>query len=725
MTVRNVKKNLAGQQDLLPGVGPYNQIRRGMAVVLDGPAKSFIRLWKSFVGDSYAGTFEDGCTVLGAQTVVVSLKKGEAYEWTGAVPGGGKVLLIDSTPEGSGGIGPGAWVLRVLKDENPLRSDLAALSGASLIGAEEGTVDDYIGDRIVVKATGTAAGDKAAIEAGIATGKIVSLKGAFTLDNSAGPALTIAANDVVFRGPGSITATAEDKDLILVTGNGFVSEGVKYIGPGTYRPDLGATGAPPALLKIEGDDASVEKNKFVNPSVAGVFLKQSCGSRVVKNIVTSLYAGAVTQPFLFHVYLRVTSDTLIYGNTLLGGIQGICGGGDGSGALTVVGKNGLATSNVRNTIASFNQCAGQLDHSIYFSNNTTQTTVTMNQVESVNDLIKVEGGPNIVTNNRGVGGSGITGRNVFNTLIDGNSLITTLSSTNAYGILLYEQQFKRPANDITISNNNLTCIGTTSKAGIYVIGEVWDGYQSVISNLTIEGNNIKNYGNTSEGFGIGVRQQLFAGSPVTGELASGVNIANNTIEFPIHVLPTYGIVLSEGVKSGCVSGNIVKNFRSQGLRSLGVQDMSVIGNTFIADPSVSGIFCIFERAKDLATHYNSQGNRYSGNTFKGSFARLVNHSDETCINADRVVIRRTGALSSDTVIAAQWPKQVVYNNHTSGAVITIDALTTAPWPVDSDLTITNAGASNSLTVNPGGFSVGAGTSLRLVGIGSNAWIKAN
>lgn len=44
MTVRNVKKNLVGQQDLLPGVGPYSQIRRGVAVSMDGTAKSYIWL---------------------------------------------------------------------------------------------------------------------------------------------------------------------------------------------------------------------------------------------------------------------------------------------------------------------------------------------------------------------------------------------------------------------------------------------------------------------------------------------------------------------------------------------------------------------------------------------------------------------------------------------------------------------------------------------------------
>lgn len=83
MTVRNVKKNLAGQQDLLPGVGPYNQIRRGVAVSMDGPAKSYIELWKSYCGDAYVGTFEDGFTAT-TGNVAVSLTLGRAYKYTGA-----------------------------------------------------------------------------------------------------------------------------------------------------------------------------------------------------------------------------------------------------------------------------------------------------------------------------------------------------------------------------------------------------------------------------------------------------------------------------------------------------------------------------------------------------------------------------------------------------------------------------------------------------------------
>lgn len=81
MTVRNVKKNLAAQQDLLPGVGPYQQVRRGVVVDVDGPAKSYIELWKEYCGEAYVGTFEDGF-VTKPNCVAVSLALGKAYRYT-------------------------------------------------------------------------------------------------------------------------------------------------------------------------------------------------------------------------------------------------------------------------------------------------------------------------------------------------------------------------------------------------------------------------------------------------------------------------------------------------------------------------------------------------------------------------------------------------------------------------------------------------------------------
>lgn len=95
MTVRNVKKNLAGQQDLLPGVGPYSQSRRGVAVSMDGPAKSYIELWKSYCGDAYVGTFEDGFTAT-TGNVAVSLVLGRAYRYTGTTQ---VIVAKNSSPD--------------------------------------------------------------------------------------------------------------------------------------------------------------------------------------------------------------------------------------------------------------------------------------------------------------------------------------------------------------------------------------------------------------------------------------------------------------------------------------------------------------------------------------------------------------------------------------------------------------------------------------------------
>jgi hypothetical protein len=128
MTVRNVKKNLAGQQDLLPGIGPYNQVRRGIEVVVDGPAKSFIELWSRSLYEAnidYVGTFEDGCTVQPGEAVV-SLTKGRAFKLLGTET---VTIVKDSSPESSGGIYPtGIW-----EDiaNSSLRDNLRKSSGAS------------------------------------------------------------------------------------------------------------------------------------------------------------------------------------------------------------------------------------------------------------------------------------------------------------------------------------------------------------------------------------------------------------------------------------------------------------------------------------------------------------------------------------------------------------------------------------------------------------------
>lgn len=675
------------------------------------------------VGDTATGAILSSANESVLNNTVGSAGFGNYYAWAGSFP---KTVAPGTDPA----LPASGYVVR---SDVALRAQITSNGGAAIIGSETGlTVQQQIGDMIIVRPVGNPAGDKAALlaaeAAAAATGMSVhTLKGdVFTIDNSAGTGITFTQDDFELTGLGKIKATHDTNTLALTTGDrARVHKGVKFEGPGTHRPDLGAAGDPPALLKMTGDDSHAEGCWFIEPYTAALFIKEAAGGMDKKNTISCSYAGTIAQPFLFGIYYRTISDRIAMGNVIDGCIQGICGGGDGSGLLTVTSKDGIVTSSVRNVTVTMNTCVNQLDHCIYFSNNTSDISILENKgLKSVNDLIKIEGGPNQVVGNTGKGGSAITGRNVFDTTIDRNIITTTLSSANAYGILLYEQQFKRPIETVTISNNQLTHEGVTSKAGIYVIGDVWDGYQSVISSLTINDNKLKGYGNVSEGSQIGVIQKVFPGSPVTGSLASVVVIQDNECEFPAHSVPTYGIELSFGLSGGNVSGNILKGFRSQGVRSLGVQGFNFTGNTLQPDPSVA-VTGFFERAKDTSLHANSQNNKYSDNVYIGNFAREVTHSDETCYNTDRKVLRVTSNSPTYSVIASTWPKQVVYNNHPAGAVVTLDALTSSPWPIDSDLTITNAGGANSLTVNPGGHVVAAGTSLRLVGIGSNTWIKAN
>ncbi|MHB9798486.1 right-handed parallel beta-helix repeat-containing protein [Pseudomonas sp. MT3] len=617
--------------------------------------------------------------------------------------------------------------LLVMRVDQSLRQDLAndsgPDSGSDKVGHEGATVYNLIGDRMVLKNGATVA----EIIAAIATGReVVIPEGVdITIDNSAAIGLTIAVNNARITGKGRILATSDNFDLIRVTGQRAWIEHIELVGPGTYDPTV-VDGNPPALLRLQGDRCTSYRVRYTEPYSCGLLIKQAAGCRALYNTVKCSYAGSIAIPSLFGIYTHVTSDATVRGNQVVGCIQGISGGGNDVGSITVTGLDGIVSSKARNTLIDGNFCVNQLDHSIYFSNSSENTIIDRNIVGSVNSMIKIEGGPNTVTDNIGTGGEGIQGRNVFNTLIQGNQFVTTKSSANAYGILLFDTVFKRNSTGIRILDNVLSHgAGISSAGGILVQGQVWDGFQAQLGDLDISNNRVKGYGSVSEGIGIGIDQTLFAGSPVMGSWAEGITISNNTVTMPTSAADNYACLFRNAVRYMTFTGNTLINFRTNGVRLLGVADSTFTGNTLIADPAATGVFGFFERAKDLTTHFNSANNNYGNNTYKGTFGRRVQHSDETCFNADRMVLRRTGSLSTDTIAASQWPKQLVYNNHSAGAVITLDALTSAPWPIDSDLTISNAHASNSLTVNPGGFAVAAGTSLRLVGTGSNAWIKAN
>ncbi|MEG6142743.1 hypothetical protein UXP65_18185 [Enterobacter kobei] len=86
-------------------------------------------------------TFTTGATINNPNEVLLNTVDGEHYKWTGSFASGPKVVPENSTPAGTGGIGPGAWIG---VGDASLRAALAASTGSTLIGHEGHTVGQYL-----------------------------------------------------------------------------------------------------------------------------------------------------------------------------------------------------------------------------------------------------------------------------------------------------------------------------------------------------------------------------------------------------------------------------------------------------------------------------------------------------------------------------------------------------------------------------------------------------
>ncbi len=86
-------------------------------------------------------TFTTGATLNSPNEILLNEADSSYYKWTGSFASGGKEVPPDSTPESTGGIGPGKW-LNV--GDSSLRSDLATGGKATLIGYNAETVQDAL-----------------------------------------------------------------------------------------------------------------------------------------------------------------------------------------------------------------------------------------------------------------------------------------------------------------------------------------------------------------------------------------------------------------------------------------------------------------------------------------------------------------------------------------------------------------------------------------------------
>ncbi|WP_336708883.1 MULTISPECIES: phage tail protein [unclassified Cedecea] len=86
-------------------------------------------------------TFTTGATVSNPNEVLFNTADNSYYKWTGSFASGAKVVPPNSTPESSGGVGPGKWIN---VGDSALRSDLANGGGASLVKYKDSTVEEAL-----------------------------------------------------------------------------------------------------------------------------------------------------------------------------------------------------------------------------------------------------------------------------------------------------------------------------------------------------------------------------------------------------------------------------------------------------------------------------------------------------------------------------------------------------------------------------------------------------
>ncbi|EPM0022816.1 glycosyl hydrolase family 28-related protein [Citrobacter farmeri] len=83
------------------------------------------------------GTFQDGAILTLPNQILKDETDGEYYRWDGDLP---KSVPAGSTPDSTGGVGPGAWLS---VGDAILRSDLASIGGYSYIGELQSVSDFY------------------------------------------------------------------------------------------------------------------------------------------------------------------------------------------------------------------------------------------------------------------------------------------------------------------------------------------------------------------------------------------------------------------------------------------------------------------------------------------------------------------------------------------------------------------------------------------------------
>lgn len=210
-------------------------------------------------------SFQAGSSITLPNQVLRDTSSGEYYRWDGMLP---KVVPENSTPQSSGGVGKGAWLL---VGEASLRADLRKGSGAELIGFGSSTIDKSLVKDVRwfgAKGDGVT-DDSAAIQAAANTGSLYFTPGNYLVTKE----ITInTTKDCVISG------SSRADTSITYSGNGTLftakfSNSIRFVQVSDIRI-LSSTLATATAFYFEWPEdfehGLVQRGSFFNVSIRGV-----------------------------------------------------------------------------------------------------------------------------------------------------------------------------------------------------------------------------------------------------------------------------------------------------------------------------------------------------------------------------------------------------------------------------------------------------------------------
>ncbi|EFE7730818.1 hypothetical protein IGF01_002227, partial [Escherichia coli] len=239
-------------------------------------------------------SFDGGATLTDPNQALLWESNGEYYKWTGNLP---KTVPAGSTPDSTGGIGPGAWLSI---GDSLLRSMLASSTGSQLIGTNHrGTLELDL-DAIDRRPDGYAN----SIQAVLSNGQDVQISDAQTIDSR----ITINDDYQVIQGlGGSVANINKGQALFADTKAGVKIKDFRCIGLITNGP---ATGNNVAYAITFTDSSNI--------SIVGSDTYGYTGSVYLQRCVDSIIRDTYSRGNRYH------SDVVAGGyGVLLGGCKRI------------------------------------------------------------------------------------------------------------------------------------------------------------------------------------------------------------------------------------------------------------------------------------------------------------------------------------------------------------------------------------------------------------------